>query len=1224
MLHWSTTSSYQFTKDFRNPSISTDQLVNNSLNSYLDQKFTPNNNNSSNQFINDLRNTSNSTSQLVDNSINRSLDNLNKPYKSNPLNETVNRLSLTPNYDNRSYVATINTGQSNNIGKLNNNLQSNPHSKKNKNRPKYKYTPNQNTQNRYTGSNKPTTIMDTITKKYDKLNNVNNTYINDMILSQTAHFTAILAASSYELTKDGSSDKFMNKLQDYGNKYQIHQNTINNLTVLESNTEYIVLRDESLVNIDGNTGHVCYTVFRGTDFSTVKSSVKDGLNDAMIASGLQPSSSHEYNNKMSKILTDHPECIYNIATGHSLGGANAYYTSHHYDKVNTWNRGSVPHSRITNQVVFNNNENIDRSNVTDYNVSCDWFSMGTGPNNGNRVHLTKSFDGVLSCHSMDSFIENATIIQDRIELEDGSYLISGENDFDRLITIFEKKYIEKYSTPNYDHKHLLDKSINQESPVQGTPNHVLPVQVSSDNKTKSEKTEEKKDTFQSDVANNLNYLNQGLNVIKGIKDWDKLNEEQKALFIASTMLIQIKNIANDSLDVFSNMILTYLQDNKIRIENLVIDVCQKYFHVPLNGTRNLIDSILHKGKNSEEAIELLFKEIAICAIPYAQVAFIVYQTCVIIKSLLTKISVIEIGGIPALREVSDYVTSSKGKHKKVTLTNKLLDIKVSSRNKNKNNADADVKAKFEQEAKIKAYQVYGIDYDFFNDNVPANRYEEYKKMLYFKLIQEYWKKINNLTPKEIKKYEISMFESDEVKTKRIKYKLLGKKFSYYELNKNKNIYHFICDLKTDFLKCNNNTERAMFLFSLFYETGHSKNDQVKFSEFTSYILKLFNINISQFLTYINYENDYSNKFSKYIDHPKVNSLDEQIKIKKQEGNKNFEEFLEELKKIRNKANNNSLNEYNNQQKNDMNNNQNEYSIEKIRYFVHRELIKHEISTEFIYQITSSSITSNLLFSLVYIDKEYLRIRNEGGMYIPNKSLEITCGCIQSFGTTIIADHISVDLKLKPFLFFISNEIFDNVISPNIQLMTSYGVSSIIHRNNDNTNMGRKIFDITENVLKTNSINLMKGFSKTTLFVDTLIEKNITSYSKLKTLILGVLGSSGTELAVADRSLLYWALGSSVCQSLLIMIASRVIKNIIFPEVKPKRVDLQNVINIELRKKDLLKLIKNLSNKNVSNLKKIATKRELQLNGVIEFDKIPIKSTKNYRKHNIYYGKDLIF
>ena len=91
-----------------------------------------------------------------------------------------------------------------------------------------------------------------------------------------------------------------------------------------------------------------------------------------------------------------------------------------------------------------------------------------------------------------------------------------------------------------------------------------------------------------------------------------------------------------------------------------------------------------------------------------------------------------------------------------------------------------------------------------------------------------------------------------------------------------------------------------------------------------------------------------------------------------------------------------------------------------------------------------------------------------------------------------------------------------------------------------------------------------------------------------------------------------------------MIASRVIKSIIFPEVQPKRVDLQNVINIELRKKDLLKLIKNLSNKNVSNLKKIATKRELQLNGVIEFDKIPIKSTKNYRKHNIYYGKDLIF
>ena len=57
---------------------------------------------------------------------------------------------------------------------------------------------------------------------------------------------------------------------------------------------------------------------------------------------------------------------------------------------------------------------------------------------------------------------------------------------------------------------------------------------------------------------------------------------------------------------------------------------------------------------------------------------------------------------------------------------------------------------------------------------------------------------------------------------------------------------------------------------------------------------------------------------------------------------------------------------------------------------------------------------------------------------------------------------------------------------------------------------------------------------------------------------------------------------------------------------------------------MLMLIKNLSNKNASNLKKIATKKELQLNGVIEFDKIPIKSNKYIRKRNKYYGKDLIF
>ena len=39
-------------------------------------------------------------------------------------------------------------------------------------------------------------------------------------------------------------------------------------------------------------------------------------------------------------------------------------------------------------------------------------------------------------------------------------------------------------------------------------------------------------------------------------------------------------------------------------------------------------------------------------------------------------------------------------------------------------------------------------------------------------------------------------------------------------------------------------------------------------------------------------------------------------------------------------------------------------------------------------------------------------------YWPKKSYELTYGSIQSFGTTIIANHLSLDLSLRPVIFFI--------------------------------------------------------------------------------------------------------------------------------------------------------------------------------------------------------------
>ena len=91
-----------------------------------------------------------------------------------------------------------------------------------------------------------------------------------------------------------------------------------------------------------------------------------------------------------------------------------------------------------------------------------------------------------------------------------------------------------------------------------------------------------------------------------------------------------------------------------------------------------------------------------------------------------------------------------------------------------------------------------------------------------------------------------------------------------------------------------------------------------------------------------------------------------------------------------------------------------------------------------------------------------------------------------------------------------------------------------------------------------------------------------------------------------------------------MILSRILRSLIFPEIDQEYVDVDNLKNIEERNKDIRYLIKNLSNKNVSNQKKLATKRELQRKGVINYDKIPRKKKKLRKIRNIHCGKTLVF
>ena len=1070
-----------------------------------------------------------------------------------------------------------------------------------------------------------------------------HTYTSKPNLTQLEHLGAILAENAYKLTNinntnDFSEQRYMSELQKYSKNFPIHQETISNLIPLQSSQDMIYLKDMRQIVYKGETGHACFIAARGSEFHAPQTAYRDAYSDALIALGLIPRTTTQLNNSIQQALSNHPECIFNVGVGHSRAGHDLTLLNNYFDKVFTYEQGQTLWDirRYFNAVNIGNG-----SNVKDFRVSCDPLSKGPGPLNGEVIHFITDKSGITACHSMQNWVENSNIIPDNISFQTPippdyfTQFLQQENMTPIPDGFFSSNNEDSYYVSNnLNQDNASNSNTNLDSNLDSNSDSNLNSNLNNDHDTKKPEIKSSNGSFsEADLINTLSTANKLMTNIQTISNFDNFSHREKILFIASTLIDNLKgqvigifNSAKDELNAFANVITSFLQDGKIKIEQIVMDICQSKFGVPLNGVRMLFESISHHGRNLKEATKSLIQDCILYCVPYAQVGLLVYQSFQILKGFLTHKSVIEVGGFSVLREEHSSFSLKRGYYHTVTLVNDILDIKVSSRNRHTKNADANAKAQFDEQAKKKAYQVYGIDYDYFNDMkdyVPETRYDKYKEILFFKLTQEYWQDINNLSEEEKKKYENAMFESNDDKTKRIKFELLGKNFSYFDINGDKDVYHFVCDLKTDFLKCKNNTERAMFLFSLFHETGHSKDDQVQFSKFTTYILELFNIDVIKFTNYINHQNDISDK-----------DLESKIKSQKENEAKNNENHLIQLRNLRTEAQNNSLTGFGNDQKDKKQGNKDEYSLEEIRKFAHMELLKYEISAEFVFQTVSSSVTSNFLFTIVYIDKEYLRIRSEGILYAPNKIIEMTGGSIQSYVSTVLANHISLDLSLRERFLDLSDEAFQNLISPNVLLLTSLGVSSLLKltdKNAKTNNLGKNIFEITENVLKTNGVNVInyyKAFDTDLVgnlvdSADTYFKSHIPNYTAFQDSTIAFMKYCGVKSTLIEV-LNYTLVGSSLSLTLSVMFATRFIKSLIFPEIRPKYVDFKNLKDIENKNKDTMFLINQFKNKKVSNQKKLAIKRDLQMKGILNYDKLNIEQKQITTTHSNYCGKDLVF
>lgn len=721
------------------------------------------------------------------------------------------------------------------------------------------------------------------------------------------------------------------------------------------------------------------------------------------------------------------------------------------------------------------------------------------------------------------------------------------------------------------------------------------------------------DFSEQNMIHNLSTFNQGLDIINKVSHFNDFSTNEKIFVLSSIIVDQLKsnineliNTSGDELSIFTNIAQGLLKEGKIKVDQLIKNILETKFNVPLQGVTELVKCIFNHGKNLSLAIQHLYKDCVLYCVPYAQVAYLIYQSYQIIKSFLSHRNVISIHGFSVQSEEHTSWSWSKGFYHTTTLKNEVLGIEVKGRASHTSESLQVATEEFKKKAKTEAFKAYGLDYDFFDPDYkePDTLYEKYKEMVYLEKTQEYWKEINKLTPEEFELYKKAMFESTSEKEKRIKFDILGKKLTYLDQFGDKDVYHFMCKLKNSFLKCTNNTQRAMFIYSFFFETGNAPDNQYHFNQWVVKFLEFIHVDVVALEKYINYQ---------------VNMSETELNKKVEEQKKNeaqqLNDFLISLRNHRSASANNQLEIMNTNEKSDKNNSVNDYSRTEIMIYANKQLLQFEISAKFVFGVMVSSATSNLLFSLVYFDKEIMKIVNQKWSYLPNKCLEILDGQLQAYASNVLANHISLNFSLLPCCDSISDETMKYFIQPNVALLSSLFVSSIA-KNRDKSfkqkNIGRQIFDISENVLKTNGVQILDYYQtfdvnlidNTLTFIDTYCKDHLTNYVPIHDTLLVSLKYIGFNSCA--EALNFLLLGSSLTVTFSFMVLSRILREIIFPEpINTKKIISESKIKFyEEERKKLRYLFENFKNPYISDLKRRSVKKELQKKKLIQYDKIP--------------------
>ena len=333
----------------------------------------------------------------------------------------------------------------------------------------------------------------------------------------------------------------------------------------------------------------------------------------------------------------------------------------------------------------------------------------------------------------------------------------------------------------------------------------------------------------------------------------------------------------------------------------------------------------------------------------------------------------------------------------------------------------DAEQKFKDIAKKKTYQAYGRSFEYVGQlNSSDKRSENISRKIFEDNIHKHWKKVN----------KVSNDFSDESKSERqIVFTLMEKKDSFYNLNKNKNVFSFFADGYKFLKKSEDITSLSNNIYSLFFTTGSNVGEEVKLGYCTK-----------KFFGFLGIDSD---NFEKHINHQKIlsdNNLKSRSLTEKVQGKKTYIEMLIDLKKKRTDKDNFELQKYFDDESSDFDKKIGNYSKMNLVLKSNSQLLQTHFSASNVFQNISSVMLNTISCGIVYVDKEIQTILSNGfTTYTSMKIKGMVNVFTQTTLTNMITKHISSTLSVFEFMDRFSDKMF-NVFVRNISAMVSFGLS----------------------------------------------------------------------------------------------------------------------------------------------------------------------------------------